>query len=45
MILHFYITLSGLPKIYRLGGETDSTIWWRKWTGVILARGTEEAGC
>ena len=31
-------------KMYRLGGETDSVIQWRKRTGV-MARGTEEAGC
>ena len=34
-----------VQKMYWLGGETDSAIRWRKGTGVMLARGTEEAGC
>ena len=32
-------------KMYRLGGETDSAIRRRKRTGVMSARGTEQAGC
>ena len=31
-------------KMYRLGGETDSAIRWRKITGVTSARGTAEVG-
>ena len=34
-----------VPRCIKLGIETDSAIWWRKRTGVMLPRGAEEAGC
>ena len=49
LVLHSITNISFVQtvvcKMYRLGGETDSAIRWRKRTGVMSVRGTEEAGC
>ena len=42
---HTAFILLGITKMYRLGGETDSAIRWRKRTGVMSSRGTAEGGC
>ena len=34
-----------LTKVYRLGGETDSAIRWRKRTSCDVGERPEEAGC
>ena len=34
-----------LSKVYRLGGETDSPIRWRKRTSCDVGERPEEAGC
>ena len=44
-ILEIIFTNMYVPKMYWLGGETDSAIWRRKRTGLMSARGREEAGC
>ena len=35
----------GGTKVYRLGGETDSAIRWRKRTSCDVGERPEEAGC
>ena len=41
----FIGTLTVSPKVYRLGGETDSAIRWRKRTSCDVGERPEEAGC
>ena len=43
---YFDIAQSRVPiKVYRLGGETDSAIRWRKRTACDVSERPEEAGC